>query len=588
MKKSSGFIIQAVLFTAVGALTCILLLYLYLVPNVEMFEARDVSGYRTIDSVAYSEAQDDNGLVRQFRFTLDDEIAYDTTLIFHFNHQNAVVYLDGEMVYSLHAAKEMRIVRTIGGQWAMIPLFREDVGKEVLVELRPVYADYQNQNIEFLIGSKLSVYVDELINSLPEIILCFDDVFAGLILLMVAAYFSFKKRPNSGFHSLGILAIALGLWNFTQTNFSALLSPTKTTFMYYISITMLAISVFALIKCAEVPRRKNSSRIWKIGTLVYSVLIIVWLALQLRGILDLRQTLSFIHAALIVSAFAMIVNSIRDNWQKHRKTGTKGRFDPIWMLGVGVLLDLVNYYTGIVTAKLMFVLLAVFIYVLLCGFYMFTAYFRQSKQLEEKETQLTMSRVTTMMSQIRSHFVFNVLNAISGMCKYDPEKADDTVVRFARYLRNNIDVMENDQNVPFLQEMERLEDYIVLEQVRFGDRIEFTTDLQVDRFEIPPLILQPIVGNAIKHGISKRKEGGNILLRTRDTGENIEITVTDNGVGFPMEELNKETSVGLRNIRFRLHHLMGGSMDIKSQLGIGTIVTLTIPKEEHYEPDLCR
>lgn len=588
MKKSSGFIIQAVLFTAVGALTCILLLYLYLVPNVEMFEARDVSGYRTIDSVAYSEAQDDGGLVRQFRFTLDDEIAYDTTLIFYFNHQNAVVYLDGEMVYSLHAAKEMRIVRTIGGQWAMIPLFREDVGKEVLVELRPVYADYQNQNVEFLIGSKLSVYVDELINSLPEIILCFGDVFAGLILLMVAAYFSFKKRPNRGFHSLAILAIALGLWNFTQTNFSALLSPTKTTFMYYVSITMLAISVFALIKCAEVPPRKNSSRIWKIGTLVYSVLIIVWLALQLLGILDLRQTLSFIHAALIVSAFAMIVNSIRDNWQKHRKTGTKGRVDPIWMLGVGVLLDLVNYYTGIVTAKLMFVLLAVFSYVLLRGFHMFMAYFRQSKQLEEKETQLTMSRVTTMMSQIRSHFVFNVLNAISGMCKYDPEKADDTVVRFARYLRNNIDVMENDQNVPFLQEMERLEDYIVLEQVRFGDRIEFTTDLQVDRFEIPPLILQPIVENAIKHGISKRKEGGNILLRTRDNGENIEITVTDNGVGFPMEELNKETSVGLRNIRFRLHHLMGGSMDIKSQLGIGTIVTLTIPKEEHYEPDLCR
>lgn len=245
-----------------------------------------------------------------------------------------------------------------------------------------------------------------------------------------------------------------------------------------------------------------------------------------------------------------------------------------------------NYYTGAITTKLFFVLLAVFLYVLLAGVRLFTVFVRQQQALEEKEIQLAMSRITTMLSQIRSHFVFNVINAISGMCKYDPEKADETIVRFSRYLRSNIDIMENDKNIPFPQEMERLEDYVVLEQIRFGDRIEFTADLETDQFLIPPLILQPIVENAIKHGISKRKEGGRILLRTQDTETSIVITVTDNGIGFPMEALNKQTSVGLRNIRFRLAHLVGGTMDIKSQLGVGTTVTLTIPKEGTYASDL--
>ncbi len=204
---------------------------------------------------------------------------------------------------------------------------------------------------------------------------------------------------------------------------------------------------------------------------------------------------------------------------------------------------------------------------------------QQKTALEEMQTKLIMSRTTTMMSQIRSHFVFNLLNAVSGMCKYDPEKADDTIVRFARYLRSNIDIMENDTNIPFATDLRQLEDYVMLEQVRFGDKIEFYTDIEVNRFMIPPLILQPVVENAIKHGISKKLTNGTIILRTRDVGNHIVITVEDDGVGFPMEALENEKSVGLRNIRFRLQHLVGGQLDIQSQVGVGTTVTITIPKE---------
>lgn len=579
MTKSPYRIAQTVLFSAIGLLTSALLLYLWFTPNVETTHARDTSGYTEVAQVAYSETEDAEGLIRQFRFTLNDEIISDTTLIFRFNHQEADVYLDGDKVYSLRVAQQMHIVHTPGGHWAMIPLYREDVGKEVLVELRPVYDNYQHQEIQFLIGTRLDVYTHELVSALPEMILCLGDVFAGLLLMAIAIYFSFKKGKGSEFYALGSLAIALGLWNFTQTNFAPLIMPDRNIFIYYVSLTMLMISVFALIKSVRFSHKQKIRRMMDIWTLCCALLAVGQLSLQLLGIMDLRETLTITHVTLIVSALVVTHANVMTWWNSRKVTGEKPPLDCFWVLGVGILLDLLNYYTNIITTKLLFVLLAVFIYVLLGGLQMFTIYMKQRQTLEEKETQLTMSRITTMMSQIRSHFVFNVLNAISGLCKYDPEKADETLVRFSRYLRSNINIMEDDRNVPFLQEMEHLEDYVVLEQIRFGDRIEFTTDLEADQFAIPPLILQPIVENAIKHGISKRQEGGKIHLHTRDTGTNIVITITDNGIGFPMDALNKTTSVGLRNIRFRLYHLVGGTMDIKSKLGTGTTVTLTIPKE---------
>lgn len=249
------------------------------------------------------------------------------------------------------------------------------------------------------------------------------------------------------------------------------------------------------------------------------------------------------------------------------------------LLGIGVLIDLIIYYFAESSLKMFFTLIAILCFSVLEVVSLMFVYIEQKTVLEELENQLALSRATTMMSQIRSHFVFNVLNAISGMCKYDPEKADQTVVLFSRYLRNNIEIMEKDDNIPFGTDLRQIEDYVALEQIRFGEKIEFYSDIETDDFMIPPLIVQPVVENAIKHGVSKKQGNGNIILRTRDMGDNIVISVIDDGVGFDMSELDKEHSVGLRNISFRLENLVNGKFEIQSELGKGTTATITIPKE---------
>lgn len=152
--------------------------------------------------------------------------------------------------------------------------------------------------------------------------------------------------------------------------------------------------------------------------------------------------------------------------------------------------------------------------------------------MAETERKLTERRIASMMSQIRSHFIFNVLTTISGLCKLDPKKADEALIRFSRYLRKNIGIIEEEGLIDFDVELEQLEDYVALEQIRFEDMILFEEEIETKSFKLPPLTIQPIVENAIKHGLVEHNLSGVIVLRTKRIGDNVEITVQDNGSGF--------------------------------------------------------
>lgn len=205
----------------------------------------------------------------------------------------------------------------------------------------------------------------------------------------------------------------------------------------------------------------------------------------------------------------------------------------------------------------------------------------KERDLAQKERDLTESRITSMLSQIRNHFIFNILGVISGYCKVNPEKADEALARFARYLRRNMHYLEEKGMIPFETEVEQIEDYVALEQMRFEDLVEFGENLEVTDFQIPPLTVQPLVENAIKHGLTKPGRKGSVCLTTyRDCGS-IVIEVIDDGVGFSPEELDKDTSIGLRNIRYRLEHMANAKLQIESTPGEGTKAVIRISSENN-------
>ena len=207
----------------------------------------------------------------------------------------------------------------------------------------------------------------------------------------------------------------------------------------------------------------------------------------------------------------------------------------------------------------------------------------KAKELETEKivlnAKLTESRVSTMMSQIRPHFIYNTLGSIEQLCSIDPPKAGELVHNFAKYLRGNFGELDNPKPILMSQEMEHVRHYISIENVRFPD-MTFSFEMSSDDFHIPALTVQPIVENAIKHGLMKLSKGGTIRVVSYETDTHYCVSVEDDGVGFDTNELSDDRNhVGIRNIRGRLKAMVNGTLEIESTEGVGTKVLIKIPKE---------
>ena len=207
----------------------------------------------------------------------------------------------------------------------------------------------------------------------------------------------------------------------------------------------------------------------------------------------------------------------------------------------------------------------------------------KAKELETEKTtlhaQLAESRISTMMSQIRPHFIYNTLGSIEQLCEIEPKKAGELVHNFAKYLRGNFRELDNPKPILMSQEMEHVRHYISIENVRFPD-MTFSFEMNSVDFHIPALTIQPIVENAIKHGLMKLPKGGMIHVVSYETDTHYCVSVEDDGAGFDTSELLDERKhVGIRNIRERLAAMVEGSLEIESTVGVGTKVLISIPKE---------
>lgn len=209
------------------------------------------------------------------------------------------------------------------------------------------------------------------------------------------------------------------------------------------------------------------------------------------------------------------------------------------------------------------------------------------KKSVDKELNM---EIAFLQAQIKPHFLYNTLNTIAYFCSEDAEKAEELIENLSIYLRNSFDFSNLENFVPMEKEMKLVEAYIKIEKARFGERLKVEFEIcDDDHIEIPPLILQPLVENAIKHGIMKRTKGGTIIINVLKEKEGILFVVTDDGVGMNEEKVksllsNTESkSVGLRNINKRLKKIYGTSLDIYSQKDVGTKISFCIPSEALVE-----
>ena len=210
----------------------------------------------------------------------------------------------------------------------------------------------------------------------------------------------------------------------------------------------------------------------------------------------------------------------------------------------------------------------------------------KNKQLEEEKlalnSKLQESRILLMISQIQPHFLYNVLNTIYHLCDKDIELAKKAVDDFSTYLRNNINSLSTTELISFDTELEHIKTYIELEKIRFGEELEVEYDIKTTGFYLPILSIQPLVENAIKHGVSKKRGGGKVTISSYEDELNYIISITDTGLGYDMDQIldDGKNHIGIQNVKDRLESRVDGTLNIESEVGVGTKAIVYIPKKE--------
>ncbi len=197
------------------------------------------------------------------------------------------------------------------------------------------------------------------------------------------------------------------------------------------------------------------------------------------------------------------------------------------------------------------------------------------------ETRLVEARLHTLQRQMQPHFLFNTLNTISALMHRDVDAADAMIARLSDLLRMSLQRV-GVQEVPLKEELDFLSKYLEIEQTRFRDRLTVVFDIQADALHalVPNLLLQPLVENAIKHGIGPRPTPGQISVRARQRGAMLELDVQDTGVGLSAARLTDfNRGVGLSNTRSRLDHLYGSlhRFEVRQPAEGGLLVCIAIP-----------
>lgn len=406
-------------------------------------------------------------------------------------------------------------------------------------------------------------------------------IIVAAAMLLAAAMFFMLMHIDGGrtVGNLGIFALFFGVYILFDTVDLSLWSNSYAFNTYTLQISIMLAATCASVCIAESLKSK-AAEIAHLAAVFSMIVNSVFAVLSIFGVIVIYDAMFFWLLAHIAVYGILLVCCIYECLHKT----TKGYLEIIldFAVIIAAFADIVCFFAksshnGIVSKTVFVVLFLIQIARILRVIPM---NFNAAREAEQLKSELAESRISITLSQIQPHFLYNALNTIYGLCEKDPSSAKKAVSDFSDYLRGNMDSLTRKVPVPFETEIKHLKAYLSLEQTRFKNKLNVVWDIQTDSFMIPSLTVQPLVENAVKHGICKKEDGGTLKISTRECDDCFEVEIYDNGIGF---DINKEKNdgnshLGIENVRNRLSKMSNATLEISSEKGKGTTALIKIPK----------
>ena len=513
----------------------------------------------------------------------------DVPIAFYLDHINLTIYEVGCEPFVLDMENPIYGNSLCGVNWEAYYLTSErDDLIEILIH-NP--HNYGNENAIDEMLSRVTLWTpiefenDVLDSGVTQKNIGLAIIIASVMFLGTALFSSLIHVKNSKIiWLLGLAILFAGLY-FTYSSFG--ISFWSESIVFNTSILGISMMLYTFFLSTLITASfKKTKKVGVVTCLILGIVNIIFFILPMITKVFFYDTWclwSIIQSVANVVLIVCIINELIYVKGKKNKLIYIGAIIPLVAFSVDALATLIGLWKGGITSQNVFMFLFIVAIVILLRIIPNSINaIAKTKELENEKlalnAELTESRVSTMMSQIRPHFIYNTLGSIEQLCELDPPKAGELVHNFAKYLRGNFGELDNPKPILMSQEMEHVHHYINIENVRFPD-MTFSFEMNSNDFHIPALTIQPIVENAIKHGLMKLSKGGTIKVVSYETDDNYCVTVEDDGVGFDTTILlDDRKHVGVRNIRGRLKAMVNGTLEIESTIGVGTKVLITIPK----------
>ena len=522
---------------------------------------------------------------------LDSDIAEGVMLNFFCNHIGVSIYVNGERMY-IDAPAEIKsygidlMPSMCGKRWEQMlcPL----ITTEDEIEFRFInYHKHGNKNAyKEALSSLLMTPPDNYI--LEEYLKSYIKPFemSGYALLIVSVMLLgasisailFKSTMVNRLVKMGITTLFAGgymVFDVMMTFFTSELLVVKT---YGSQLSLMLTVYFAGIMVCDTlkDKHKKIAEIVMFGSGIMNLLIIVLAASEKVLLYDTLFYWKLVQCIISIVLIAVCALEL--------KRANKCRIE--WILyacmNIAILIDTAGigynmYYSGIYFKAVYMMILILF----LChGTKQVILDHQASIKSEKLSEELEKSRITVMLSQIQPHFLYNSLTCVMDLCDSNPRQAKAAIADFADYLRGNLASLKTENLISFRAELEHIEKYLRLEKLRFQDELEVIYDIKTQDFMLPALSVQPLIENAVKHGVGQKIGGGTVTIQTIELEDDYLIRITDDGIGFNEGEYVDDggTHVGIENIKKRLEMMVNAQLIIESTKGEGTTASILIPK----------
>lgn len=517
--------------------------------------------------------------IMELRHQVPDLDAEGTAVGFHTSFASVWVYAGDKLLYEYDSSSVRPFGKASPSRWNLVKISNDYNGETLRIQLQSPYKRYSGEVSRVWIGDLLELTGYLVRMYMPQLLICGVFLLLGIGLIISSVILRRMLNDVCTLRCLGVFVVLACLWMMSEVDFPDILWDISfMTFLARYLFVMICPVPYLMYLLHRFPRRYSSC--FRLLAVIFSLNFFILTMLQILDLADFVETAKFTHFWMVV-LFLCTAAVLMDRTRRERPLTFDFVLECIGILGLiaSILGEIYLYHAREYIRSGDYLRLGLFGYIGCLFTALLLDILKKQEEAERTGQELQESRLRLMISQIQPHFIYNTLSSIRTLIKLNPDQAYDLVYDFSKYLRANIDSIGQEGSVPFAKELEHIKNYCRIEQIRFGKKLTVLYEIEEDQFPVPPLTIQPLVENAIKHGIRGKTGGGTVKIHSFKREQEYVVEVLDDGVGFEDGAENHTGAAGLANIRFRLKEIADSTLEINSIPGKGTKAVVTVPGE---------